>query len=103
MNRSTVLRKAARYAEHYSLSQEAIRNQAGASQAQKVRTALLNMADEDAAAPDLLDACKLWLTAVQESMSLRLALIDLPEGAGPALVEIFQEAVAKAEGQAGGV
>ena len=42
-----------------------------------------------------------WLEAVQNSMSLRLALAGLPEGAGPVLVEMLQDvlALAKAEGE----
>jgi len=49
------------------------------------------------AAPALLEACKLWLEAIQNSLGLRLALTNLPEGAGPVLVEILQEAIAAAE------
>lgn len=52
-----------------------------------------------AAAPNLLEACKFWLGAVQNSLALRLALADLPEGAGPALVEMLQDAIEKAEGE----
>ena len=51
------------------------------------------------AAPALLAACKFWLGAVQNSLALRLALTGLPEGAGPALVEMLQEAIAAAEGE----
>ena len=47
----------------------------------------------------LLEACKTWLEAVQNSLSLRLALTGLPEGAGPVLVEMLQEAIALAEGE----
>ena len=47
----------------------------------------------------LLAACKFWLGAVQNSLALRLALTGLPEGAGPALVEMLQEAIAAAEGE----
>jgi len=47
--------------------------------------------------PDLLEACKFWLGAVQNSLALRLALTGLPEGAGPALVEMLQDAIAQAE------
>lgn len=52
-----------------------------------------------AAAPEMLDVLKIWLGAVQNSLALRLALTDLPEGAGPALVEMLQEAIEKAEGE----
>ena len=47
------------------------------------------------AAPDLLATCEFWLGAVQNSLGLRLALTSLPEGAGPALVEMLQDAIAK--------
>ena len=47
----------------------------------------------------LLETCKTWLEAVQNSMSLRLVLAGLPEGAGPVLVEMLQEAIALAEGE----
>ena len=50
-----------------------------------------------AAAPKLLAACKLWLEAVQNDLGLRLALVNLPEDAGAALVDILQEAIAAAE------
>jgi len=44
-----------------------------------------------------VDVCKTWLEAVQNSLSLRLTLTGLPEGAGPVLVEILQEAIGKGE------
>lgn len=51
------------------------------------------------AAPYLYGVCKLWLGAVQNSLALRLALADLPEGAGPALIEMLQEGIAMADGE----
>ena len=50
-------------------------------------------------APNLLQVCQFWLGAVQNSLALRLALTSLPEGAGPALIEMLQEAIEKAEGE----
>ena len=47
----------------------------------------------------LLSACEFWLGAVQNSLGLRLALTSLPEGAGPALVEMLQEAITQAKGE----
>ena len=46
MDRVKVLRFAARYAERYAQSQDAIRAPAVAKEARAVRTELLNMADE---------------------------------------------------------
>jgi hypothetical protein len=54
-----------------------------------------------AAAPEMLDALKFWLGAVQNSLALRLALTGLPENAGPALVEMLDQAIAKAEPEEG--
>ena len=47
----------------------------------------------------LLEAYKFWLEAVQNSLALRLALTELPEKAGPVLVEMLQDAIAAAEGE----
>ena len=53
MNRAKVLRDAAHYAERYAQSQDAIRAPSVAEYARRVRTELLNMADElDAAAEE---------------------------------------------------
>lgn len=41
----------------------------------------------------LIEVCELWLGAVQNSLGLRLALTELPEGAGPVLVERLQDAL----------
>ena len=52
-----------------------------------------------AAAPEMYEVLEFWLGAVQNSLALRLALTSLPEGAGPALIEMLQEAIEKAEGE----
>ena len=51
------------------------------------------------AAPEMYEVLKFWLGAVQNSLALRLALTSLPEGAGPALIEMLQAAIEKAEGE----
>jgi len=48
----------------------------------------------------LFQTCELWLGAIQNSMSLRLALAGLPEGAGAVLVELLQDALDRARGEA---
>jgi hypothetical protein len=53
------------------------------------------------AAPEMLDVLKFWLGAVQNSLALRLALTGLPENAGPALVEMLDQVIAKAEPEEG--
>ena len=46
----------------------------------------------------MYEVLEFWLGAVQNSLALRLALTSLPEGAGPALIEMLQDAIEKAEG-----
>jgi len=48
----------------------------------------------------LVEACEFWLGAVQNSLGLRLALTELPEGAGPILVDMLQDALALVRGEA---